>query len=103
MKQYFASDWVPLGVGPIDTSAPADQVSLAFVDGVPMVAYVVGTGTHGTLYVRRFEGGAWVPHGQALSPTASKPSLANVNGVAHVAFYDHAANSVRLVHFPHFP
>lgn len=107
--RWSGSAWQPLG-GPMSAAGgrvDAVTPSLALdAQGGPVVAWSESQASASSLYVRRWNGSAWEPVGEALSataaggtPSATRPSLAlDKKGAPVVAWEEADAVGVRQVH-----
>ena len=83
----------------ISTSEDGQDPQTANVGGTPYVAWSEYNGTANQVYVKRFDGSAWVRVGSLnLDPTrgAFFPSIASIGGVPYVAWYENNGGTQRI-------
>lgn len=82
--RFSGTAWTKLGVGVLNQSSAANaaEPTLDCVDGQPVVAWTEGAGAARNVYIKRWNGSAWVAVGgagialnQNVGSTASKPVL----------------------------
>jgi hypothetical protein len=91
VKRFDGTAWVQVGSSlNVDTTRTAEAPIITDVGAVPYVAWEEFNGTAYQIYVKRFDGTAWVPVGSSLNHDATKPaglpSIASVGGVPYVAW-----------------
>jgi hypothetical protein len=104
VRHWSGSAWV-LNGGALNVN-PAhlgDGPSIANVGGVPYVAWREYDGTTNHVYVKHWNGSAWVQDGGALNLVAAEqansPSIASVGGVPYVAFVEQNGSTFHNVVF----
>lgn len=107
VKRFDSSGGAWVLVGGVAAAGPdADQPSIAFVGGVPHVAYVRTVGGVDRVFVRRFVGGIWQALGGPVDPTpavsAVAPDLVDIAGTPYVALREPAmaAGAIHVVRLP---
>ena len=90
------ADWVQLGAGKVSGDSSAINPSIALIGGSPWVAYLEDD----LVYVAGWDGDSWEPMGDPLNENLAQPAfqprIADVGGVAHVAFREEVAGVQHL-------
>ena len=110
LRQWNGSAWVALGGsasggGVSNTATRSGRPALALSDGLPIVAWAE-TGIVGEIYLRRFNGSAWIPLGNhsasdgGVSNTPGQSQYATiaytVAGQPYVAWYDDTPGQLEI-------
>jgi hypothetical protein len=103
VKRLEGNAWVLVGSGSlnIDATHNGEAATLADVGGVPYVGWSETDGSHGQLYVKRFDGSAWQQVGTGsmnvdTGHSVSAPSLAGVGGTPVMTWSEDSPGSYKV-------
>ena len=106
VKHYNGSSWVQDGGSlNLNTSQDADYPCIAVYNGTPYVGWSEYNGSDDQIYVKHYNGSAWVQDGGTLNVNttvyASNARIAIYNGTPYVAWEEAAAAS-RKIYVKHY-